>query len=79
VGKQIERLQPRDRTRVDAAILRLEDDPRPADVEKLSGSTNLWRIRVGDYRVVYGVDDPSRTVEILRVAHRSDVYRRQPP
>jgi mRNA interferase RelE/StbE len=76
VAKQIEKIPPRDRTRVDTAILRLEEDPRPPDVEKLTGANNVWRIRVGSFRIVYTVDDPSESVEILRVAHRRDVYRR---
>ena len=76
VAKQIDNLQHRDQSRVDAAILRLEGDPRPPDVENLSGRTNAWRVRAGDYRVVYTVDDSSQTVDILRVAHRKDVYRR---
>src|SRR5690606_22648217 len=73
VAKQIDTLQPRDQARVDAAILRLEDEPRPPDVEKLSGRTNVWRVRAGDYRVVYTVDDSSQSVDILRVAHWKDV------
>lgn len=77
VGKQIGRLQPQDRNRIDTAILKLEEEPRPTDVEKLSGTTNMWRIRVGDYRIIYAVDDRSQLVEILRVAHRREVYRRQ--
>ncbi len=76
VGKQIGRLQPRDRDRVDAAILALEGDPRPPGVEKMSGRADEWRIRIGNHRVVYAVDDEAGIVEILVVAHRREVYRR---
>jgi len=60
--------------RVDRAILALTDDPRPPGCTRLRGRDD-WRIRVGDYRIVYGIDDRRRTVEILHVAHRRDVYR----
>ena len=77
VGKQIGGLRPRDRNRIDAAILALEEDPRPRGVEKLSGGTDEYRVRAGDYRVVYAVNDRERLVEVLRVAHRREVYRRR--
>jgi mRNA interferase RelE/StbE len=76
VGKQIGRLQPRDRNRVDAVILALENEPRPPNVEKISGSTNTWRVRVGDYRIVFAVDDEAQVVDIVSVAHRREVYRK---
>lgn len=61
--------------RVDRAILALADDPRPPGCTRLSGRDDWW-IRVGDYRIVYGIDDERRVVEILNVAHRRDVYHR---
>jgi mRNA interferase RelE/StbE len=61
--------------RVDGAILALADDPRPPGCTRLRGRDD-WRIRVGDYRIVYGIDDDRRVVEILAVANRRDVYRR---
>jgi len=61
--------------RVDSAVLALADDPRPPGCTRLRGLDD-WRIRVGDYRIVYGIDDERRMVEILNVAHRRDVYRR---
>ena len=62
--------------RIDRKILCLTDQPRPAGCKKLKGHPDLWRIRIGDYRVVYAVNDALRTVEILRVAHRREVYER---
>ena len=56
------------------AILALADDPGPPGYVKLKGRED-WRIRVGDYRIVYGIDDEQRIVEVLNVAHRRDVYR----
>ena len=61
--------------RIVQAIERLGDDPRPAGVVKLAGDDNLWRIRIGDYRVVFEIHDDRLVVLVLRVAHRKDVYR----
>jgi mRNA interferase RelE/StbE len=52
----------------------LIENPRPAGCTKLRGSRDLWRIRVGDYRVVYAIDDGGKRIEIMRVAHRNEVY-----
>jgi mRNA interferase RelE/StbE len=50
------------------------DEPRPSGCRKLIGSQNRWRVRVGDYRVIYTVDDAGRVVEIIAVRHRSKAY-----
>ncbi len=55
-------------------LIRLEGEPRPAGSSKLEGSDG-YRIRVGDHRVVYLIDDRARTIEIVRIAHRREVYR----
>ncbi|MBI5473610.1 MAG: type II toxin-antitoxin system RelE/ParE family toxin [Ignavibacteriae bacterium] len=60
--------------RIISKIESLEEEPRPRACRKLRGEKNLWRIRVGDYRVVYAVDDVARNVDIRRVRHRSEVY-----
>ncbi len=64
-------IQLRIRPRIDA----LANDPRPAGAIRLKGQENLWRIRVGDYRVVYEVRDKVLLVLVVRVAHRREVYR----
>ena len=48
--------------------------PRPSGCKKLKGHKDQWRIRVGDWRVVYIIDDTSKMVRVTRIAHRSDVY-----
>jgi mRNA interferase RelE/StbE len=53
----------------------LIDAPRPSGVVKLRGAENEWRIRVGDYRIIYEIDDDKRLVTILRIRHRRQVYR----
>jgi len=56
-------------------IVSLKDNPWPTGVRKIIGSKNDWRIRVGDYRVIYEIDDKSRVVKVFRVKHRKEVYR----
>ncbi len=60
--------------RVRAAIDALSNDPRPNSATQLRGSTS-WRMRVGDYRVVYDIDDIDLVVTVIRVGHRREVYR----
>jgi mRNA interferase RelE/StbE len=59
------------------AVYALADDPRPAGCKKLVGDKNLWRVRVGDYRILYEIHDKRLLVLVVRVAHRKDVYRRK--
>ena len=60
--------------RLDRKILALADDPRPHGCKKLKGYKDQWRIRVGDWRVIYIVDDAAKLVRITRIAHRREVY-----
>ncbi len=62
------------RARLVERILALADMPRPHGCEKLSGQEK-YKIRQGDYRVVYAVDDAEKTVLVVKVGHRKDVYR----
>ena len=61
--------------RIVGEVAMLAHDPRPAGTVKLAGDDNLWRIRIGNYRVVYEIHDDRLVVLVLRVAHRKDVYR----
>lgn len=56
-------------------ILGLYDEPRPHNSKKLIGGGLRWRIRTGDYRILYEIDDESRLVKVYRIAHRKEVYR----
>jgi len=60
--------------RTKEAIQELSEEPRPAGCQKLTGREG-WRIRVGDYRVIYEIDAAQSTVTVLHVGHRRDVYR----
>ena len=73
--KDLARLSSEIHDRVIAAIRALATNPRPSGCRKLAGSKNDWRIRVGDYRVVYEIADQVRIVRVNRVRHRRDVYR----
>lgn len=53
----------------------LAGNPRPPGIVKLHGERNLWRLRVGDYRVVYAIDDRSKRINISIIRHRREVYR----
>ncbi|MBI5367135.1 MAG: type II toxin-antitoxin system RelE/ParE family toxin [Planctomycetes bacterium] len=63
-------IQPRIRPRIDALAV----DPRPPGVRKMKGGGRRWRIRVGDYRVIFLIDDAGMLVTVTRIGHRSDVY-----
>ena len=73
--KELEALSRPIVARVLNRIEALGRDPRPAGCRKLVGQGNLWRIRVGDYRVIYEIDDSRQTVDVSAIRHRSDVYR----
>jgi mRNA interferase RelE/StbE len=75
VDRDMQRLPYAVRQRVDRSILKLSENPRPVGCQKLSGADDLWRVRVGDYRIVYEIDDRSHVVELQIVAHRREVYR----
>ncbi|MGH8489963.1 MAG: type II toxin-antitoxin system RelE family toxin [Gammaproteobacteria bacterium] len=66
----------RDRRRIIARIAALSEEPRPLRSEKLAGSESRYRVRQGNYRVVYAVDDAARVVEVVKVGHRREVYRK---
>jgi mRNA interferase RelE/StbE len=73
--KELQKLPRTMVARVVAAVSELSDDPFPHGVKKLVGSEFSYRIRVGDYRVVYEVFESRLIIEIVRVRHRKDVYR----
>ncbi len=74
--REIALLPARDRLRVAARINTFADDPRPRGAKKLAGIDDLYRIRVGDYRVVYQVQDRVLLVVVVHIGHRRQVYRR---
>lgn len=74
--KELNKIDKPLRRRILATITLLEENPRPDGVKKLAGDENAWRIRIGDYRVLYEIHDGKLLVVILRAGHRRAVYRR---
>ena len=75
-ARQVKKLPRPARDRVLDAIDGLADSPRPHGAKKLVGEQTAWRIRIGDYRVIYDVFDAELTVSVVRAAHRREVYDR---
>jgi mRNA interferase RelE/StbE len=75
VENEVEKLPEMVRRRVAAVIDSLESNPRPRGALKLKGSESSYRIRVGQYRILYTIDDDSRIVQVIRVRHRKDAYQ----
>ena len=73
--RDFKRLPPETIRKVDTAILELEQTPRPHECAKLEGSTDEYRVRVGDYRILYVIDDKAKLVTIVHIRHRRDAYR----
>lgn len=73
--RELERLEHPLAHRILARIEDLATEPRPVGCRKLQGSGGLWRIRVGDFRVVYSVDDSQRLVDVVAIRNRREVYR----
>ena len=75
-AKQLEKLPKSTVERIDAAIAALSDAPRPTGVKMLRGKLKPgWRVRVGDYRVLYRIDDAAGDVRIFEIGHRREIYR----
>ena len=72
--KELESLPDKIHDKVVSRLLLLKNNPRPQGVKKLRGETG-YRIRVGDYRVLYDIDDENNVLEIYSIAHRREVYR----
>ena len=62
-------------SRLEKAILGLYDNARPHNCEKLNGGGSRWRLRIGDYRILYEIDESRKVVKVYRIAHRREVYR----
>lgn len=72
--KQLDRIQEQYRERTISGTIALGDEPRPSGSRKLRGREE-WRIRIGDYRAIYTIDDEAREVLVVDIGHRRDIYR----
>lgn len=75
VAKDLRKIPNQDVTRILSRIRSLSDDPRPAGAEKLSGEEK-YRLRQGNYRILYSVNDTEICVVVVKVGHRREIYRR---
>ncbi|MET0953110.1 MAG: type II toxin-antitoxin system RelE/ParE family toxin [Aeromicrobium sp.] len=74
--RQLRKLDPAARRRVQAAVELLATDPRPSGAKKLVGGAGEWRVRTGDFRVVYQIHDDVLVVLVVALGHRREIYRR---
>jgi mRNA interferase RelE/StbE len=72
--REIKKLPPKEIARIVPAIQKLAENPRPSGCKKLMGNNNHYRIRIGDYRVLYVIEDIIRIVEVAGVRHRREAY-----
>jgi mRNA interferase RelE/StbE len=76
VKKDFKSIQPQDIKRIKSAILKLSNDPRPHGCTKLKGDKrDYYRIRVGNYRVIYSVEDDILLILVVTVGHRKEIYK----
>jgi len=74
-ARQLRNFDPQIRRRIQAALELLAVEPRPPAATRLVGGSGEWRVRTGDYRIVYEIHDDELLVLVLRVGHRRDIYR----
>lgn len=72
--KELRKITPAELRRVVEAVRRLSHHPRPPGAQLLKGPERYWRIRQGDYRVIYEVDDAAEQITVIKVGHRREVY-----
>jgi len=72
--RQLRKLDPQARRRIHAAIELLSENPRPPKAIQLVGGAGEWRVRTGDYRIIYEIHDDHLIVLVLRVGHRREIY-----
>ena len=74
-ARQLRKFDPQVRRRIHAALELLSSNPRPPAATQLVGGAGEWRVRTGDYRIVYEIEDEELLVLVLRVGHRREIYR----
>ena len=72
--KELKKLPKQEIARISKLIKSLSDEPRPRGCKKLKSYDNLWRVRSGNYRVIYGIEDKILIVEVMEIGDRKDIY-----
>lgn len=75
VAKQMQKIPSKTQEKIKLAIRNLANNPKPPNCKKLQGFDHTWRVRVGDYRIIYEIYDNKVQVIVIKVKHRRDVYR----
>jgi len=75
-ARELRKFDPAVRRRIQAVLELLADEPRPPSAKRLVGGAGEWRVRTGDYRVIYEIHDHRLVILVLRMAHRREVYDR---
>jgi len=75
-ARELRKFDPTVRRRIQAVLELLSEEPRPPAAKRLIGGAGEWRVRTGDYRVIYEIHDGRLLVLVLRMAHRREVYER---
>lgn len=75
VEKDLKKLKISLFAKITTKIKELADNPHPQGSRKITGSQNDWRLRIGNYRVLYEIDNKTKTIKIMRVKHRREAYR----
>jgi len=76
--KELEALPKREQRRIIRTLEALSEEPRPPGARKIVGGEDLYRLRVGDYRVVYQIKEEIFTIWVIRIGHKRDIYRHLP-
>ena len=76
-ARQLRKLDGRTQRRIQAVVELLAQEPRPAGAKKLVGGHGEWRVRTGNYRIIYELNDDALLVLVLAVGHRRQIYRRR--
>ncbi len=76
-ARRLKKLDPAARARIRGTIELLHDNPRPPAATQLVGGGGEWRVRTGDYRVIYDIDDHIVRILVVAIGHRKDIYRRR--
>ncbi|MCJ7813217.1 type II toxin-antitoxin system RelE/ParE family toxin [bacterium] len=74
--KELKKIPQADIARIMDKVERLNENPYPVGVRKISGSEHTYRIRVGDYRIIYSIIEKMLVIEIVRIGHRGKVYQK---
>lgn len=76
-ARQLRKFDPQVRRRIQGVLELLADDPRPPSATRLVGGSGEWRVRTGDYRIVYEIQDDILRILVLAVGHRREIYQRK--